>query len=66
MKIRLLKKITVEGREYKPGIYNMWSDYAKQAIDAGNAIDLEGKYVRKQFKQPAVIEKRVKTNKKDK
>ena len=60
MKVRTFKNITVEGRVLPPSIYNLWSDWAKQAIDRGDAIDLEGNYIRKGAidLDGAIIEKR--------
>lgn len=63
MKVRILKDFeVVPGRTLPEGtICEMWDDYARRAVNIGAAIDLEGKYVRFELLDGAVIEKRKKT-----
>ena len=46
MKVRVLKKITIEGRDYFPGpeILEVWPSAARKGIISGQLEDIEGDF----------------------
>ena len=47
MKVRVLKKITIEGREYSPSpeILEVWPSVARKGILSGQLEDIEGNFL---------------------
>ena len=47
MKVRVIKKITIEGRDYLPSpeILDIWPSVAKKGIISGQLEDVEGNFL---------------------
>ena len=68
MKVRVLKKITIEGRDYllSPEILEVWPTVAKKGIISGQLEDIEGNFLAAWTARESYKKKIEKRNKEDK